>query len=176
MNVVIKLKEMSPDALKRIKDIVDPLIGDSEISVEVLREDMRHIYDESVKIRNVLLIGGLFSFLIALMGLIAFLNDESERRRKELAIRKINGATPQDIMNLFYTFLIKLSLASGVVGCIGAYVIGKDWLTQFSEQISLSPLIFIGGTFVILIIICMVALINGLRFLKTNPVEQLRTE
>ena len=176
MNVVIKLRKITPAALKRIKEIVDPLIEDNEISVEVLQEDMKNIYDESVKIRNVLIIGGIFSFLIALMGLIGFLNDESQRRRKELAIRKINGASSKDLFSLFYSSIINLSLASAIVACCGAFIIGRDWLQQFSEKISLSPLIFIVGTLFILIIVTIVVILNSFKVITANPTQSLYSE
>ena len=174
--IVIGVNEINPGILSDISRIIKETTGEEEIDVEVLKANLSHAYDESRNLRTVLLIGGAFSLLIALMGLIGFLNDESQRRRKELAIRKINGASSKDLFNLFYSSVIKLSLGSAIIACLGAFTMGRHWLQQFSEKISLSPLIFICGTLFILIIITMVVMINSYKVITANPTQSLYNE
>lgn len=175
-NIIIKCKEVSLSGNKEIRDILRKTTNNDNIYVDVYKENIKHSYDESMKIRKVLLIGGCGSLLIALTGLIGFLNDEYERRRKELAIRKINGASTKDLFNLFYSPIVMLSLCSAIIACLGAFVMGRHWLQQFSEKITLSPLIFISGTLFILIIVTIVVIINSYRFVTANPTQSLYNE
>ena len=174
--IVIGVNEINPEVLSHISRIIKETTGEAELDVEVLKANVSHAYDESRNLRTVLLIGGAFSLLIALIGLIGFLNDESQRRRKELAIRKINGASSKDLFNLFYSSIIKLSLASAIIACLGAFIMGKHWLQQFSEKISLSPIIFICGTLFIIIIITVVVMFNSYKVITANPIQSLYNE
>ena len=175
-NIIIKCSSISPSIISEIQNIIRRTTNNDNVDIEVYKENIRQSYAESMKIKNVLLIGGCGSLLIALMGLIGFLQDEAERRKKELAIRKINGASSKDLFNIFYSSIIKLSLASAVVACCGAFIIGRHWLQQFSEKITLSPLIFICGTLFILIIMTAVVMINSYKVITANPTKSLYNE
>lgn len=54
------------------------------------------------------LVTGITALVIALMGLIGYTTDEVNRRRKEIAIRKVNGATARDIFHMLVTDVLKL--------------------------------------------------------------------
>ncbi|MCH5239901.1 MAG: ABC transporter permease [Muribaculaceae bacterium] len=175
-NILIKVNEITPEILDTIKTKAESRLDEKNLDVMVLSEMVRGNYRESLKIRNIFIIGGSFSILIAMMGLIGFLNDEAQRRRKELAIRKINGASSKDLFSLFYSSIIKLSLASAVVACCGAFIMGRHWLQQFSEKISLSPLIFICGTLFIILIVTVVVIFNSYKVITANPTTSLYNE
>ena len=101
---------------------------------------MRAAYADSKKMRNTMALGAVFSLLIALLGLIGFIKDESLRRSKEMAVRKINGATTRDILSVFAKDIMKLSAVMAVIACIGAFFVARKWLEQFAEKVSLHPL------------------------------------
>ena len=174
--IVMKVEDINPSILAKIKETLEKTIEAREFDVMVYSDGIKASYEESRKIRDVLAIGGFSSLLIALIGLIGFLNNESQRRRKELAIRKINGASSKDLFNLFYLSIIKLSLASAVVACCGAFIMGRQWLQQFSEKITLSPLIFVCGTLIILIIVTVVVMVNSYKVVTANPTQSLYNE
>lgn len=174
--IVFKCSEINGEILTKIKETAESQLDGKNLDIGLVEDFVREGYNDSLKIRNILIIGGTFSLLIALMGLIGFLNDESQRRRKELAIRKINGASSKDLFNLFYSSIIKLSLASAIVACCGAFIMGRHWLQQFSEKITLSPLIFICGTLLIIIIVTVVVMINSFKVITANPTQSLYNE
>ena len=175
-HIIVKCNEISPAVISEVKSVIRDITKNNNIEVNVYKENIKESYAESMKIRKVLLIGGGGSLLIALMGLLGFLSDEAERRKKELAIRKINGASSMDLFSLFYSSIIKLSLASAIVACCGAFIMGRNWLQQFSEKISLSPLIFICGTLIILIIVTVVVMVNCYNVVTANPTKSLYNE
>lgn len=174
--IVFKCSNINGEILTKIKETAESQLDGKILDIQLIEDFVREGYNDSLKIRNIFIIGGSFSLLIALMGLIGFLNDESQRRRKELAIRKINGASSKDLFSLFYSSIIKLSLASALVACCGAFLMGRHWLQQFSEKISLSPFIFICGTFFIIIIVSTVVMINSYKVITANPTKSLYNE
>jgi putative ABC transport system permease protein len=118
----------------------------------------------------------VFSLLIALLGLIGFIRDESLRRSKEMAVRKINGATTRDILGVFAKNILALSSVMAVIACVAAYFVAHKWLEQFAEKVSLNPLYFIGGALLVLLIVLGVVVLNCLKIARANPVESLKNE
>ena len=170
------LFKVQPGSLAKVQDALEQTLEGREINILSYEEQMRAAYDGSRKMRNTMAIGAVFSLLIALLGLIGFIKDESLRRSKEMAVRKINGATTRDILGVFSMDIMKLSVAAALIACIGAFFVARRWLEQFAEKISLNPLFFIGGAVLVLLIVLGVVVLNCLRIARANPVESLNNE
>ena len=170
------LFKIQPEALPKAKVALEQALEGREINIVSYEEQMRAAYDDSKKMRNTMAIGSVFSLLIALLGLIGFIRDESLRRSKEMAVRKINGATTRDILGVFATDIMKLSAVMAVIACVAAYFVAHKWLEQFAEKVSLNPLYFIGGALLVLAIVLGVVVLNCLRIARANPVESLKNE
>ena len=170
------LFKVRPEALENVRGALNEALPDKEINIVSYEEQMRAAYADSKKMRNTMAIGAVFSLLIALLGLIGFIRDESLRRSKEMAVRKINGATTRDILSVFAKDIMKLSTVMAVIACIGAFFVARKWLEQFAEKVSLHPLYFIGGALLVLTIVLGVVVLNCLRIARANPVESLKAE
>ena len=170
------LFKVQPASLEKVKAALEQALEGREINIVSYEEQMRAAYDDSRKMRNTMAIGAVFSLLIALLGLLGFIRDESLRRSKEMAVRKINGATTRDILGVFATDIMKLSIAAAVLACIGAFFVARRWLEQFAEKVSLNPLYFIGGAALVLAIVLGVVVLNCLRIARANPVDSLKNE
>jgi len=171
----LKTDEGSP-ALQKVKEALGKALEGREINIISYEEQMRAAYDDSKKMRNTMALGAVFSLLIALLGLIGFIRDESLRRSKEMAVRKINGATTRDILSVFAKDIMKLSAVMAVIACVAAFFVGHRWLEQFAEKVSLNPLYFIGGAILVLAIVLSVVVLNCLRIASANPVDSLQNE
>ena len=168
--------KVRPEALQKVRQALEQALEGREINILSYEEQMRAAYADSKKMRNTMAIGAVFSLLIALLGLIGFIRDESLRRSKEMAVRKINGATTRDILSVFAVDILKLSGVMAVIACIGAFFVARKWLEQFAEKVSLSPLYFIGGALLVLFIVLGVVVLNCLKIARANPVESLKNE
>ena len=168
--------KVHPKALSKVRQALEQALEGREINIVSYEEQMRAAYDDSKKMRNTMALGAVFSLLIALLGLIGFIKDESLRRSKEMAVRKINGATTRDILGVFATDIMKLSAVMAVIACIAAYFVAHKWLEQFAEKVSLNPIYFIGGATLVLLIVLGVVVLNCLRIARANPVESLKNE
>ena len=170
------LFKVRPDALDKVRGALNEALPDKEINIVSYAEEMRAAYADSKKMRNTMALGVVFSLLIALLGLIGFIRDESLRRSKEMAVRKINGATTQDILSIFAADIMKLSAVMAVIACAAAFFVAHKWLEQFAEKVSLNPLYFIGGAALTLLIVLGVVVLNCLKIARANPVDSLKNE
>ena len=168
--------KVRPEALPKVRQALEQSLEGREIIILSYEEQMRAAYDDSKKMRNTMAIGAVFSLLIALLGLIGFIRDESLRRSKEMAVRKINGATTRVILGVFAKNILALSSVMAVIACVAAYFVAHKWLEQFAEKVSLNPLYFIGGAALVLLIVLGVVVLNCLRIARANPVESLKNE
>ena len=170
------LFKVRPDALEKVRGALNEALPDKEINIVSYAEEMRAAYADSKKMRNTMALGVVFSLLIALLGLIGFIKDESLRRSKEMAVRKINGATTRNILSIFAKDIMKLSALMAVIACAAAFFVAHKWLEQFAEKVSLNPLYFIGGAALTLLIVLSVVVLNCLKIARANPVDSLKNE
>lgn len=170
------LFKVRPDALEKVRCALNEALPDKEINIVSYAEEMRAAYADSKKMRNTMALGVVFSLLVALLGLISFIKDESLRRSKEMAVRKINGATTRDILSIFAKDIMKLSAVMAVIACAAAFFVAHKWLEQFAEKVSLNPLYFIGGAALTLLIVLSVVVLNCLKIARANPVDSLKNE
>ena len=170
------LFKVNPASLPTVRAALERALEGREIDIVSYEDAMRAAYAGSKKMRNTMALGAVFSLLIALLGLIGFIRDESLRRSKEMAVRKINGATTRDILGVFAKDIMKLSAVMAVIACVAAFFVAHKWLEQFAEKVSLNPLYFIGGAVLVLLIVLGVVVLNCLHIARANPVESLKNE
>ncbi len=166
-----KLDEAS---MQKITSAVLEVLNGKEVHIISWADKMRSAYDDSLKMRNTVLIGSVFALMIAIIGLIGFVRDESNRRSKEMAIRKIHGATVSDVLKIFAWDVLRLSLVLSVVACVFTYFVANKWLEQFVERIGLSPLYFLVGALFVILIVTIVVVLSSNRVARMNPVKSLK--
>ena len=100
----------------------------------------------------------------------------SQRFAKEIAIRKVNGASAGDILRLLSRGVLLIAVPCVVVGSVVAWYVGTEWLTQFAGQVSISPLHFVGLAVLLLVIIVCIVVVKAWHIANENPVESIKSE
>jgi putative ABC transport system permease protein len=174
--VSIRLNEITPENLERLNEYFAERFPEQQQTVALYDRTLENQYVEERYFRNAVLAGAVITFLIALMGLVGYVNDEVRLRRREIAIRKVHGATLGDVLAVISKGILTLALAAAVLGCALAYVLGSDWLSNFANRIPLSAWIFIGGTLAVLAIIAATIVARAWRAANENPVVAIKAE
>ena len=173
----ILIRFQSMEGLEAANKLVKELMTDNpDIAITPYNQMVTELYTDAHRFRTTVMIGGLVALLIALIGLVGYLAGEIGRRQKEIAIRKVNGATITDVLRLFQTDILRVALPAVVIGAVGAWYVARLWLEQFSEKTTLSPLIFIGGAAVVTVVILSVVCLGCYRVASSNPVDYLKNE
>ncbi len=174
--VAIRVHELTPASIASVQEVVDELLPDRGIEVIAYSDGMKEAFSDIKNINDAILLGGLFSLIISLIGLIGYIKDETQRRSAEMAVRKINGAVSSEIIGIFVLDVLKLAAVAVVLGNIAAYVVGDAVLERFAEKITLSPWIFIAGSLTVVLLIIAVVVVFSLRISWANPVDSLKSE
>jgi putative ABC transport system permease protein len=174
--VLVKLKYFDSESIAMVQQVVEKNIPNKSVSVASYAEEMQALYQGAQQVRDSVFVGGIITLLIALIGLIGYTNDEILRRSREIAIRKVNGAVPSEIYELFSKNMLYISIPSIIAGCVVSYFIASKWIEQFSQKIPLSPWIFILSALCLLAVILIVVFLRAFRISRENPVKAIGRE
>ena len=174
--ILAKFTDLTPDNLDRARQQLKRLLPDRDVKVMPYSDLVVNQYQSTDGFRMGTLVTGITALVIALMGLIGYTTDEVNRRRKEIAIRKVNGATARDIFHMLVTDVLRLSVPAVIVGLILSWVIAGKWLQLFADRITLSPLLFLAVGLVVLAIVVTIMLLSARKVVNSNPVLFLKDE
>ena len=172
----VRLKEPYDENLDKLNDFVAEAFPDVALNFISVAEMQRYIYMDTYRFRNAVYLASVFIILIVLMGLIGYVNDETGRRAKEIAIRKVNGASAGDILRLLSRGVLLIAVPCVVVGSVVAWYVGTEWLTQFAGQVSISPWHFVGLAVLLLVVIVCIVVLKAWHIANENPVESIKAE
>jgi putative ABC transport system permease protein len=122
---------------------------------------------------------GLFvgiAIFIACLGLFGLAAFSTERRTKEIGLRKAFGARTKDIvLLLLWQFSIPVLMANLIAWPVAYYYLHR-WLEGYAYRISLNPLYFAGAGLAALVIAWATVIVHAARVARANPIHALRYE
>ena len=171
--ILIKVNELSANTVAMIQQSVDEHLPQKEVEVVTYADGMRVQFAEIQRIKDAILLGSIFAFIISLMGLVAYIREETRRRSAEMAIRKINGAQSREVVGMFLRDVLKLTLIAVVLGNVAAYLASDLALQMFQQKVDLGAGIYVLGDLMVVVIIVVTVLLNSLRIAAENPVKAI---
>ena len=141
---------------------------------------MEETYDNYLKSEQTLLkllsCVAVVCILIAVFGVFSLVTLACEQRRKEIAIRKVNGATLGNILSIFIKEYLILLLCAPFLAFPVSYMIMKAWLENYVEQISIGVSMYVTIFTGIGIIITACIGWSVWKAARENPAEVVKTE
>lgn len=140
-------------------------------------EDIYTAKFDTLEIQSrVFVLASILSIFISAIGLLAMHMLNVMRRKKEIGVRRVNGASFQSIFKLLSLDILKWILIAGIIAVPIVYYFGSDWLDNYSNHASLSWGIF----FIPILLQCVITLIvtSGITMKVSleNPVNSLKSE
>lgn len=172
----LRLKEPFEDNLKRLNEMMAEIFPADDVLFYSLTQKLDAQYTDIVRFRNAVFLASISIFLIALMGLLGYVGDEIRFCRKEIAIRKVNGADTFGILRLFSTNILWTAFPATLVGAGVAYLVGMKWLQQFSESVSPGIWLFAGIIVFVLVVVLVCVIFKVWQVANENPVNSIANE
>ena len=116
------------------------------------------------------------AILISCLGLLGLVIHTTERRRKEIGIRKILGANLFQLNYLLSKDFLKLVFIAFVIAAPIAWYGLHNWLEEFATKTDLSWWIFALSGIVMVVVSLLIMTIKTIKSAMANPVKSLRTE
>ena len=151
-------------------------IDEEEIETGYLDRDIERLYEYQIRQTRLILMSSLLSLLITLIGILGLVWLDSLFMRKEIALRKVNGATVRDIlakMNLRYLIIAAVSF---IIATPIAIAICSRWLQHFAFRTDMPVWMFVVAFAAVVLITFVTITLQSLKAANANPVDSLRNE
>ena len=141
-----------------------------------LDEDLNRLYHSDQKTGEILTSFSLLAISIACLGLFGLAAFTTERRTKEIGIRKALGASVLNVIFILSKEFTKWVLIANIIAWPVAYFFMNKWLQDFAYRINVSIWIFILSGIIALFIALLTVISHAIKAARANPVKSLRYE
>jgi len=150
--------------------------SDEDFDIKFMDASMDKLYKNETNLAKLISMFGLITILIAIMGVYGLVVFNTRYKSKEIAIRKVNGASVKEIiLMLNRTVLIQLSIAFVVAVPLSYYIVHR-WLQQFAYKIPIYWWIFLLAGLLVCVITVITVSWQSRKAATANPVDAIKNE
>ncbi len=160
-SVAEKLKEYDPE---------------TEYNFRTLDEAKKILYAKEENQVKIVLYVGIVALILTIIGAYSMANYMAERRKKQVSIRKVMGATVKEVLQISIMEVVWMLLAAFLIASPIAYIISRKWLQSFTLKISIGLLPFFLAFITITVLILITVFFKEIKAAMTNPVDNLRQD
>jgi putative ABC transport system permease protein len=164
------------NAVSAIEKIWSETFPEFIFSYTFLDENIAGYYKQEHKYASLFKIFAFIFIVIGILGLYGLITFVVNRKSKEVAIRKVLGASIRNILVLFSREYVMLIVISFIIAAPIAYYFVNDWLNNFKNHIPLEWYLFCIPGLAVLGIAMVVISAKSLTAAVSNPVEKLKYE
>lgn len=133
-------------------------------------------YEQDIHFGQVFMLFSSMAIIIACLGLFGLTAYSTARRKKEIGVRKVLGASAQSIIQLLTNDMLKLILSASVVALPVAAVLTYQWLQGYAFKVQITWWQFAVPVLVLMLISFSATIFLTYKAALTNPVKTLRDE
>lgn len=179
LEIILKIEEnkMSEaiSALKSQWSTINKLDGDT-FRYSFLDELYGKLFKKQEQLQSVFFAAALLTIFIAILGLFAFAKYITNGRIKEIAVRKILGATDFQLLKLINSSFLIIVLIANIVAFPLVYMLTKKWLETFAYRIEMPIFPFVISAAITILLTLITVSIQAKSAVKANPVDALKYE
>jgi putative ABC transport system permease protein len=163
-------------ALDHVHALWEEFTEDEPLQYFFLDEELEKYYAEEKRTGALTLVFSVLAIFIASLGLFGLTLYNSQKRTREIGIRKVLGATESDVIavisrSVAYAVGISILIAMPV-----AYFMMQDWLRDFPYNVGFQPLLFLAAAVLALTIALVTVTLTSLKAARTDPAIALHYE
>lgn len=174
--IQVKLKEPFDENLKKLNEDVKTIWPEGDLNFVPEARAIELQLSTVSDFRSVAIMATITILFVTLMGLIGYINDEMQRRSKEIGIRKVNGAGAFSILVLLSKDVFWTSMPAVCLGTLGAWYLGDLWTDLFSEMADFPIYYYILIALITLFFIIGCVVIKTWGIANDNPVNSIKNE
>jgi heme/copper-type cytochrome/quinol oxidase subunit 2 len=159
---------------KKIEEIVAKEYPNTFFMLSNAEEEYNKFLKSENTLLTILSLVSLVCVIVCVFGFVSIVALTCEERRKEIAIRKIHGATIKDILDIFFKEYLLLLIVGALIAFPAGYMIMKPWLENYVLQTEISAWIY---ATILLALIMAIVLCVGRKVYRTsreNPAETVK--
>jgi putative ABC transport system permease protein len=175
--IALRLKDGSvEEAIEYVKGIWEENYPQAPFRYRFLDEVFDYLYQEEIRLSRLLTFYSTLAVVISCVGLLALIAFSTERRVREIGIRKVLGATPGSLYALLSNEYVRIVLTAFVIAGVAAWISMQRWLENFAYRGPFPWWLFPAAGILALALALATAGTYTWRACKVNPAEILRQE
>jgi putative ABC transport system permease protein len=173
----IKVKpQQIPQALQAIEQTYRKLIPFRPYEYAFMDEINRQNYEAEAKWKQIITAAAILSIFVSCIGLFGLTILSTQRRTREIGIRKVFGASAGQIASLLSAHFIRLVILSFILAIPAAWYSSHTWLSTFAYQINVSWWMFALAGMLMLLTALLTVAFQAVKASLINPASSLRNE
>ncbi len=165
-----------PSTIRSIGQVWQNFTTKQPFQYDFFSDTWDHLYTSEIKTGKIFIIFSVLAIFIACLGLLGLITYITNKRTREIGIRKTYGASISVVLRLLSREVVYLIIISSLIAYPVAYFGSKYWLEGFADKVRISPLIFIIATLVALAIGWLSISYQTIKAANYNPARALRIE
>lgn len=141
-----------------------------------LDEDFGRLYREDQRQNALMKLFATICVIISVLGLLGLSSYNAIRRTKEIAIRKVHGASATNIVGILFKEIFAMIVIAAVVICPVTLILRNMWLNNFAYRTGVNTFLFVGATVGAFIVSFVTASYHSLKIAHSDPAQTLKYE
>lgn len=154
----------------------NPQMTADYVNVRFLDEAIGNLYQKETNLNKLITIASVLSLLICVIGILGLVYFETQFRRKEIALRRVHGATVGEVLRMINRYYVIICTVCFIVAAPLAWFIARKWVEGFTYQCPVHAWIFIVAYAALLAITVGVVTLQSHRAVSKNPVDSIKNE
>lgn len=176
-NIFVKIKDSNKaEALNHIEKTFKELFPFKPYQYSFKDAQNAEQYDKESKWKQIVTFSAMLTIFISCIGLFGLATLSAERRKKEIGIRKVLGASVEGIVRKLSTDFLKLVMLSAVIATPAAWWAMHKWLENYPYRVTINTWIFLFAAALVLLVALATVSFQAIKAAIANPVESLRSE
>ncbi len=176
-NTVVKIKKgTEQQTISRIKDLFGRYNKGLDFNYTFLDDDYNALYASEQRVAVLSKYFASIAILISCLGLFGLAAFTAQRRKKEIGIRKVIGASLANVVSMLSKDFLRLVFIALVIAMPLSWWAAYVWLQRFAYRITISPSVFVITGASVMIITLITISFQTIKAALANPVKNLRTE
>lgn len=146
------------------------------MSYSFMDEDFQSLYESEKRVASLAQYFGIVAIFLSCLGLFGLAAFTAEKRKKEIGVRKVMGASVTGILTLVSKDFLQLILVSIALAIPLGWYLANSWLSGYAYQSELSWWIFAGSGVLLMLIAVLTVGFQAYKAASSNPVNSLRSE
>lgn len=164
------------NTIEEIKKSWAKVLPQSNCEIQFFDDKLETMYNSEIKISGLFKYFSFIAIFISSIGLFGLSLFIIERRKKEIGIRKVNGAKIGEVMFLLNQDFIRWVIIAFIIACPVGWIVMHKWLENFAFKTTLSWWVFATAGLLALGIGLLTVSFQSWKAAARNPVEALRYE
>ena len=164
------------EAVAHVRETLKEIDPTFPFEISFYNTILNNLYQKEQTLGKLISLFGLMAILISIVGVFGLVLFETQYRRKEIGIRKINGATTGQILLMFNKTYIRIVSVCFIISIPIAWMGTQQWLENFAYKTPLHLWVFIVAFLIILSVTIGTVTFRNWQAANENPVNSVKSE